>query len=197
MPGQPLRPKDRRASHEHSMADRKHHPPSLRENRAHNEESTNESTTRNKTNESCTMNKALGTIVAATLLTGSLCLVQAQESNPNAETRIRAAVAAGTMTPEEGRAKLQAMRKANAEAQPAANAETRIRAAVAAGTMTPEEGRAKLQAMRKANAEAQPAPIAEARIRAAVAAGTMTPEEGRAKLQATRKAMAAQAERQP
>jgi hypothetical protein len=115
------------------------------------------------------MNKTLGTIAAATLLTGSLCLVQAQESNPNAETRIRAAVAAGTMTPEEGRAKLQATRKAMADqSDPAAQ-------------RTPREIYAST----------------DADLRKAVAAGSISEADAKARLDVLRKRLAAQAERQP
>ena len=107
--------------------------------------------------------------MAATLLTASLSLVQAQESNPNAEARIRAAVAAGTMTPEEGRAKLQAARKALAD-QSAPNPQR-----------TPREVYAST----------------EADLRKAVAAGSISEADAKARLDVLRKRLAAQAQRQP
>ena len=85
-----------------------------------------------------------------------------------AERKIRAAVAAGKITPEEGRAKMEAFMRGAADAgakkptrEEMAAVAQKIKAAVAAGEMTEAEGRAKWEAYLKKVGAAR-APAAEA-----------------------------------
>jgi polyhydroxyalkanoate synthesis regulator phasin len=98
--------------------------------------------------------------------------------------RIRAAVEAGEMTPEEGRRRYAAYLKTQGSKSPDLEAiGRRIRTAIANGDLTPEEGREKyeaarsrLQGERKDDADLQ---AIGRRLKAAVENGDMTAEEAR------------------
>lgn len=126
--------------------------------------------------------------------------------------RLRAAVAAGELTPEEARVMLGALRRTSQpdERQRSTRGDKRaeyegfarrIRAAVAEGKMTPEEGREQLEGFRRRMATAERGEWAERgdgrreyegferRIKAAVAEGKMTREEAAEQLAGFRRRM--------
>ncbi|MGE4618562.1 MAG: hypothetical protein AAEJ04_01995, partial [Planctomycetota bacterium] len=142
-----------------------------------------------------------------------------------ARREIRDAIAAGEMTAEEGREKMETLRKRVADATPKAKqpqskeeegirrrlevAGQQIREAIAAGEMTAEEGRKKLEDLRKKAAARQSAGSkkpaedepargqrtftreqyveAEANMKKMVEAGRITPEQMRTRLEQMRK----------
>jgi len=124
------------------------------------------------------------------------------------EARIKAAIEAGDMTEEEGKARLIAFgeslaRKMEAEENRRtviAAIAAKIRAAVEAGEITEEEGRAKLTGLRQRMAprtrgEGERDPraeyaAAEERIRGAIEAGKISEEDGRARLAGLRQRLA-------
>lgn len=104
--------------------------------------------------------KILGTIVAAALLTGNLSLVQAQELTKddyaNAATKIKAAVAAGKLSAQDGQAKLDGMRKKMSQQCEGDGASAKrevikqkIEGAVERGDLTRAEADAKYQAIKE------------------------------------------------
>ena len=115
------------------------------------------------------------------------------------EARLCAAVEAGEMTEEDGRARLDGLRERLGQRrarQAFAAAAEKIRAAIEAGEITAEQGRARLaglrerlgQRVRGKDQRAKYAAAAE-KIRAAIEAGEISEEDGKARLDGYRKSL--------